>query len=201
MQDPQRIAQQIEAAFERILCEKMQGIPIVNPAIRVEALGFQAYEGRVFGIIITPWLMNLVLLPATDEDWSGLQLGEKKWHQIGPRQYKFLANDIDGIGVCRTHSLYSPMREFRSHEQAQAAALRFLDELIRGKETDAEDGIDEELLGRVLRGEATAEIPLAELEAQVPEKTGAMPARGVAQSEVKVERRVSRRNLLRGRIA
>ncbi len=200
MDDAERIAGQVEAAFDWILREKMQGIPIVNPAIRVETLGFQEYEGRVFGIVVTPWLMNLVLLPAADEDWSGFELGDKKWHRIGPRQYKFLVNDIDGIGRCQTHSLYSPMREFRSHEQARNAALQFLDDLMRERETDAEDPVDEELLGRVLRGEATAEIPLAEIETAVPERAGAMPARGAPQNGVKVQRQVSRRNLLRGRI-
>lgn len=200
MYDAERIAQQIEAAFERILREKMLGIPIVNPAIRVETLGFQEYEGRVFGIVVTPWLMNLVLLPAADEDWSELELGEKKWHRIGPRQYKFLANDIDGIGSCQTHSLYSPMREFRSHEQARNAALKFLDELMQERESDAEDLVDEELLGRVLRGEATAEIPLADIEAAVADRNGAPPAAETARSGSGVERRISRRNLLRGRI-
>ena len=200
MQNPEQIAQQIEAAFERILREKMQGIPIVNPAIRVETLGFQQYEGRVFGIVVTPWLMNLVLLPADDDDWSELELGDKKWHRIGPRQYKFLVNDFDSVGRCQTHSLYSPMGEFRSHEQARNAALQFLDELMQERESDPEDRVDEELLGRVLRGEATAEIPLAELEAGITENAGAMPTRGAAQSGVKVQQ-VSRCNLLRGKIA
>ncbi len=201
MSTPEETGIIIESVFERIFRENMQGIPIVNPAIRVEALGFQEYQGRLLGIIITPWLMNLVLLPAAEDDWSELELGDKQWHKIGPRQYKFLANDIEGIGICQTHSLYSPMREFRQHQQAQAAAQRFLDELRVEREPGADDLVDEELLGRVLRGETTEEIPLAEIEAAVPERSGALPVHGPTEADVTINRQISRRNLLRGKIA
>ena len=72
--DPVQVGQQIEQTFNRIHLENMQGIPILNPVIEVQALGFQEFEGRVLGIIITPWLMNVVILPREDEDWSQMQL-------------------------------------------------------------------------------------------------------------------------------
>ncbi|WP_445083890.1 [NiFe]-hydrogenase assembly chaperone HybE [Candidatus Vondammii sp. HM_W22] len=32
----------------------MQEIPILNPAIKVQALGFQEYQGRVLGVLLHP---------------------------------------------------------------------------------------------------------------------------------------------------
>jgi len=95
---PEVVSTIIEKTFERILAENMQGIPILNSRISVQALGFQEYQGRVIGIIITPWLMNLVLLPSSEEDWSDLVLGHKETHEFPAGKYKFLVNEIDGIG-------------------------------------------------------------------------------------------------------
>jgi len=41
----------------------MQGMPIVNPRLYVEAVGFRRHAGHELGVLITPWFMNLVLLP------------------------------------------------------------------------------------------------------------------------------------------
>jgi len=121
VKDPHSISTIIQSTFEKIHNENMQGIPILNSRVKVQALGFQEYQDRIIGIIITPWLMNLVLLPAAEENWSEMSLGQKQTHEFPSSKYKFLVNEIDGIGFCQTHSLFSPMNNFVSHEQAQAA--------------------------------------------------------------------------------
>ena len=63
MLDPQQVAEQLVETFDHIHTENMQGIPILNPNIGIEALGFQEIDGRILGVIICPWLMNVVLLP------------------------------------------------------------------------------------------------------------------------------------------
>lgn len=198
MRDPVQVSEQIEQTFKRIHLENMQGIPILNPAIEVQALGFQELEGRVLGIIITPWLMNVVILPREDEDWSEMQLGDKRPHEFASRTYKFMLNEIEGIGLCQTHSLYSPMHEFRCHQQAVAAAQAFLDDLMVERELSEDEKVDEELLGKVMRGEETPEIDLdafAEIETQ-----GANfdPRDGRDASNPEPVRKISRRNILRG---
>ncbi|MCP4980547.1 MAG: [NiFe]-hydrogenase assembly chaperone HybE [Gammaproteobacteria bacterium] len=160
MQSPKQIAATIEKTFNRIHLENMQGIPILNPAIEVQAVGFQYYQDRVLGVIITPWLMNVVILPAEDEDWSGMELGHKQPQKFPSKTYKFMINHIEGIGSCQTHSLYSPMRDFACHEQALKMARNFLDTLMTEKEPTEEDKVDDELLGHVLRGEETPDTQL-----------------------------------------
>ena len=201
MNDFQQISDQIEQTYHKIHIENMQGIPILNPAINVQALGFQELEGRVLGIIITPWLMNVVLLPNEDEDWSDMQLGDKRPHQFMSKTYKFMLNEIDGIGYCQTHSLYSPMRDFASHDQAVTVAQEFLDKLKVETKLTEEDIVDEDLLGKVMRGEETPEINLDDFDVIEPVQVDLFPSRGQPDLKVNVEKKISRRNLLRGNLS
>jgi [NiFe] hydrogenase assembly HybE family chaperone len=138
-------------------------------------------------------MMNLVLLPADGEDWSDMQLGDKRPFEFPSGSYKFMVNDVDGIGRCMTHSLYSPMREFASHPQAVQIARDFLQDLMVEPDPDAEAPVDEELLGRVMRGEATPEIDLDQFDEVSP-----MP--GQVESGLTLDNQVSRRDLLRGKL-
>jgi [NiFe] hydrogenase assembly HybE family chaperone len=200
MQDLQAIAKQLEQTFEKIHLENMQGIPILNPNIRVEAVGFREIDGRVLGIIICPWLMNVVLLPREDEDWSGKELGHKQPHEFSSRIYKFMINEYEGVGTCQTHSLHSPMRQFSNHEQALKAAQDFLDDLGVERELTEEERVDEELLGKVLR-EEDIEVNLDDFDVIQPIPRVAPSTMGNAQTGVKVEKKISRRNLLRGKFS
>ena len=61
--------------FRRIYDERMQGLPIVNPGLEVQAVGFTDVGDHMVGVLITPWFINLVLLPGT-EDWADNSQGE-----------------------------------------------------------------------------------------------------------------------------
>jgi len=60
------------ARFDDIARTRMVGVPLLNPALQVEAVGFTlqaegegelAGAGVAVGILVTPWFMNLVRLP------------------------------------------------------------------------------------------------------------------------------------------
>jgi [NiFe] hydrogenase assembly HybE family chaperone len=197
----QQISATMEQTFKRILTENMQGIPILNPMIEVQALGFQEWQGRVLGVIITPWLMNLVLLPAEGEDWSQMELGHKQPHEFPSRSYKFMINDIEGIGPCQTYSMCSPMRDFSTHQQAVQVAQDFLDGLMVETKPTEEDLVDEELLGRVMKGEDTSDIDLSQFDKIEPVLAESSGNLNPAEVQVKVEKKLSRRDLLRGNLA
>lgn len=190
----QTIAKRLELEFERIHREQMQGIPILNTAISIQALGFHDYQGRILGVLITPWLMNVVMLPRADEDWSGMKLGQKQAHQFPARTYKFMVNEINDIGFCQTHSLYSPMHDFSSHEQALSVAQAFLDALMVEKYPAEEPLVDEELLGKVMRGEVTPETHFEDFATINKNQSSARPDEALA------EKNISRRDLLHGKI-
>lgn len=188
----------MEQAFEKIHQESMQGMPLLNSSIKVETLGFQYYQDRVIGIVITPWLMNIILLPAEDEDWSGLTLGHKQSHTFPSKTLKFLVNDIDGIGFCQTHSLFSPMNKFSSHEHAVSTAQVFLDSLMIDSTASEEDLVDEELLGRILRGEETPRVNLDDF-ATIGPHDSSIPIKLVSDETHKLKKKLDRRSLLRGK--
>jgi [NiFe] hydrogenase assembly HybE family chaperone len=151
-------------------------------------------------VLITPWLMNLVMLPGEGDDWSGLELGKKQPHRFPSNTYKFMVNEIDAIGKCQTHSLFSPMNEFVNQDHALAVAQSFLDALMVESKPTEEDLVDEKLLGRIVRGEETPEVNLDDFAVTVTEavETAAVPVRGQPGMKVRVEKKLSRRDLLRG---
>ena len=198
MKDPQQAAEKIAQTFEHILQVQMQGIPLLNKMLRVETLGFQVYLGRVVGIVITPWLMNLVMLPGEDDHWDEMELGDKQPHQFPSRTYKFMVNEVEGIGKCQTYSLYSPMWEFVNQDHALAAAQSFLDTLMVERELTEEERVDEELLGRIMRGEEVPEVELDGFAAS--ESIDDMASGEIPEPGQQVKCQLSRRDLLRGAI-
>ncbi|MCW8931422.1 MAG: [NiFe]-hydrogenase assembly chaperone HybE [Gammaproteobacteria bacterium] len=213
--DPQDAADTLLQTFEHILQENMQGIPILNNKLQVQTLGFQKFEGRIIGIVITPWLMNLIMLPNEDDDWNELELGKKMPIKFPSSSHKFMVNEIDGIGKCKTHSMYSPMHEFSSQDHAVKVAQDFLNGLIVEREPTVEELVDEDLLGRIMRGE---EIDVNLDEFAVIEPVTQLSSRATAQETIetdvipsinenvinsqttpKMSQAMSRRDLIRGK--
>ena len=147
------------ATFERIHREQMAGLPLLNPALTVATVGFQAWQGRVLGMVITPWMMNLILFPGPGDDWSGRALGAKETLQFPGGSFRFMSNTIEGIGLVQMHSVHSPMHAFPDQATAIDAAETFLKQLLEEPaDGHLADPYQEELLGRVLRGERVPEL-------------------------------------------
>ena len=198
MADLEQLAAQVAQAFARIEDEQMAGIPLLNPALRVQTLGFQTYEDRSMGVVITPWMMSLLLFPSDQDDWSDLELGEKMPHTFPSGTYPFMFNDIEGIGVCQTHSLYSPMQAFHGQDQAVATAESFLTTLMEPCEQPDLDPDDEKLLDRILRGEEPLNGNLNRFDAI--ESRPALDQAPGAACEEHAAKPISRRDLLRGNL-
>ena len=188
----EQLAQRVREVYERILNEQMRGLPLVNERLRVECLHFRQLEnGRVIGVLITPWLMNLVLFPAQDEDWSGLEVGHKQMHDFPSGRHAFLVNEIEGLGTFQARSLHSPMKKFFSQDHARTVARLAMEELM--KPLDPETHLDEDRLRRFIEGENMADIRASEERAMAgTEKDDTRQA---------APRLVSRRELLRGKPA
>ncbi len=54
---------------------RMRALPVYNAALEVEAVGFDLHAGRLCGVLIAPWCMNLVVMPGEHDDWSALAPG------------------------------------------------------------------------------------------------------------------------------
>lgn len=125
--------QTLEHVFAHIAATRMQGVPVQNPALRVQAVGFAPQAdpdgGKwLLGILVTPWFMNLVCLPM-DLAQAGenvLGVGQKAKRQIGSETFEFIGAHEDGLGAFACCSLFSPMFEFADHAAAVATACEVL---------------------------------------------------------------------------
>ena len=124
MIDPARLpdpSSRLEAAF-RDIEGKMRGLAFVNPALRVEAVGFAAWKSYWLGVMVTPWSMNLLMLPREPGAWRPLPIGEKRRYAFPAGSYDFVSARDAAIGDYFACSLFSPMLEFADHETARTTA-------------------------------------------------------------------------------
>jgi [NiFe] hydrogenase assembly HybE family chaperone len=173
--------QTLQQTFERIHRERMQGLPFLNPELEVEAVGFIPWGENIIGVLLTPWFMNLMLLPG-EEEWSALKVGDKVTHPFHSGYYEFTVGYEEGFGHYQMCSLFSPMQQFVDQATAVATAV----EVMRGLlDSDNREGLTmhDELVRKAWQGE---------------EPKGEIEDEGPTISE-KMSRPISRRELLRGR--
>jgi [NiFe] hydrogenase assembly HybE family chaperone len=123
--------QRLVAAYRGIAATRMAGVALCHPGLAVEAVGFLEEEGggAALGVLVTPWFMNLVRLPAADE--APLAVGATRVRTIGGVSLPFLGAFEPAVGPLEACSLYSPMHEFAGPGQARDVAQAVLDELRR----------------------------------------------------------------------
>lgn len=134
----------LAATFDTIRRTRMQGLPILNEALRVEAVGFRRWQDFWLGVLVTPWCMNLVLMPAEPASWPSLSVGEKSTHLFPAGRFDFIFGRETLLGegargetlMC---SLFSPMFEFADHDGARDTALACLAALFDEKNIEATD--------------------------------------------------------------
>ena len=126
----QRRVAALEQLFTEISCTRMQDVPVQNPAVQVQALGFAPDPDgtdMLLGVLVTPWFMNLVRLPsmATSPN-ERLTIGKKARRTVGNRSFEFIGAREPGIGAFEVCSLFSPMFEFANHAAAADTANEIL---------------------------------------------------------------------------
>jgi len=129
-QDGWQIQHTLEARFNAILAERMHDMPVINPALKVQALAFERFNGDWIGILLTPWFMNLLLLPGNNADWAALAPGRKFDRAFPYGAFEFTVADESGLGRYALCSLFSPMFQFEDQAAAVAAGAAALQALL-----------------------------------------------------------------------
>lgn len=129
----------LEAAFRRIAATRMAGLPLMQPGLAVQAVGFEPEPddaGLAWGVLITPWFMNLLRLPLMAEnaqrlpapgvaaDWT---VGGHAVGCLGAEEALLGPGPLARYALC---SLHSPMHHFADQASALAAAREVL-QLLR----------------------------------------------------------------------
>jgi [NiFe] hydrogenase assembly HybE family chaperone len=120
----------LEAAYRTIHSERMQGVPMLNPALGVAAVGFAEWDGRWLGVMVTPWFMNLMLVPRDPVAWTPLRIGAKRKYALPAGEYEFIGGNDPEIGEYQMCSLFSPMFDFADMETATLTAKLALEALL-----------------------------------------------------------------------
>ncbi|MDZ7753772.1 MAG: [NiFe]-hydrogenase assembly chaperone HybE [Gammaproteobacteria bacterium] len=124
------LAAGLEAAFRRIQRERMAGQPFINPGLTVEAVGFRPWDRSCLRVLVTPWSMNLMLLPVEGEQWADRRPGEQGLVRFPSGTHEFILGEEAGIGRYRMCSLFSPVLEFPHQAVAVATARAALEQLL-----------------------------------------------------------------------
>ena len=129
----------LERAFRRVQAERMRDVPILNSALEVAAIGFREWNGHQLGVLLTPWFMNLILLPSEQDDWPGIGVGEGRAYSFPSGDYDFLLGEQPGVGRYLCCSLFSPVLEFAEQSVAVATAEEVLRLLFESGTAPAEE--------------------------------------------------------------
>lgn len=111
----------LTAAFGEV-AQRMAGLGFVNPVLAVEAVAFEPWQGHWLGVLVTPWFMNLVLLPRVRSQWQPLPLRAKRKLHFPAGVFEFIGADDPVVGEHQTCSLFSPMHDFEDQAAARQVA-------------------------------------------------------------------------------
>jgi len=185
---PEYLSVGLETAFTRIQRERMTGMPVLNPVLEVQAVGFRVWENGCLGVLITPWFMNLMLLPLDGDAWAELPSGTKINRSFPSGTYEFILGEDEVIGPYQMCSLFSPVFEFQNQEAAVATAEAVLEGLMDTANRDVVSTREREIL-KIWRGEEGAAAAVADADGEAVSRPSL---------EERIQKPISRRDLLRG---
>jgi [NiFe] hydrogenase assembly HybE family chaperone len=117
----------------------MAGMPMLNPALRVQAVGFRPWQAHWLGVLVTPWFMNLVWLPLPEPASAApsprppaepaTPVGVTRTRAVGCERFDFIGAHEPGFGAFEACSLFSPMADFADQEAAIATAEQVMIQL------------------------------------------------------------------------
>lgn len=129
--------QKLHTVFSDIAATSMAGLPICNPALRVEVVGGRVWEGRYVAVLITPWTINLMLLPDS-ESLEPLPPDVKHTWKFPSGDYDFMGLNETALGVSHSCPLVSPALHIATQAEAVNIAEEIMQHLFMEQSTDGE---------------------------------------------------------------
>lgn len=120
----------LQARFEAIWRGPMQGLPMLNPGLGVTAVGFGPFGEHWLGVLVTPWFMNLTLMPRVVQHWQPIAERASRHHVFPAGVFEFIGSRDPVLGDYQSCSLFSPMFEFADQASAEATALAAIEALF-----------------------------------------------------------------------
>lgn len=127
-----------EQAYRQVYEKSMQDIPFINRQIQIELIGVGRWQHFWRGMMLTPWSMNLLLIPACEAGCIHASKGSESQYPLPQGWFPFVASSVGVTGAFWQSSLFSDMRLFESHMAAKATG----EEVIRQLFPVSEEGMD-----------------------------------------------------------
>ncbi|GAB4354946.1 MAG: hypothetical protein Kow006_20990 [Gammaproteobacteria bacterium] len=134
--------------FQRVRDERMADLPICNPHLDVEAVGFRRWEGQWVGVLITPWTIGLYILPDDESRWPRVPTGGRCNWRLPAGEYQFLVDQEAELGPFHVCTLMSPVQQFTDQATARASAEAVLEKLF-GDDDGSGEGVPRARQARV----------------------------------------------------
>ena len=113
--------------------QRMQGLPFINANLVVETIGFRDFQDFEIGVLITPWFMNLVLLPGT-----GVGATVDQGHKINARfpsgEIEFTTAHDEALGLYFSAVLFSSVMDIPDQTTARELAIEVMKGLFESKD-------------------------------------------------------------------
>ncbi len=123
------------ATYRDTVQPQMCGLPMYNANLQTEAVGFERRDGRLSGVLLTPWFMNLVLLPDESDEWLRLPPGKTVDVKFPSGSHRCLLNALEGIDPHLSLPLFTTVQDFPDQDSARRVA----EEVLRRLYLDAAD--------------------------------------------------------------
>jgi [NiFe] hydrogenase assembly HybE family chaperone len=116
--------------FRFIQDTRMAGLPFLNQALTVEAVGFREYGEHQLGVLITPWFMNLVIMPGAGKG-SRLTAGSKTTVRLPCGPVEFTVASDETLGNFLSAVLFGSVSEIDDQATAREIAQQVMRELFQ----------------------------------------------------------------------
>jgi [NiFe] hydrogenase assembly HybE family chaperone len=126
-------SKKLELHFRNIYENAMKSLDLCHKKLAVQAVGFQQWEGQWIGVMITPWFLNLMVLPKDETLWPDMKEGKGQalFLEFPYGVLTFEPRLDDELGKHLVCSLASPMDKFSDQAEVVAVAEEVLQMLKR----------------------------------------------------------------------
>ncbi len=110
--------------------QNMLDLPFYRADIPCFTPNFVLFEGQWIGTVLTPWMLNIVILPGPNQQWEVKTEGDKLAIQLPYKAMTFIVSSLESIPQYLSCSLLSPLDPNLTAEQAVQLAKDCLTMLL-----------------------------------------------------------------------
>ena len=111
----------------RCFCERTEPAGQLNSLLSCTSVGFTRCQGDWLGVVITPWCMDLVLLPGGGNLWGDIPTGQRRYVELPHEAVAFTAAEEPQLGPYQ----HAPLVATVASLPDMAAAIRLANQVMR----------------------------------------------------------------------